>query len=373
MTKLQKTPNLHAIIKEGFNFDKRGNVSVDLALISLKIALESYFATYQSFRHRLHIFKKATGTHEELDFNHSNEYCERSADCIVHFQHFAELVCKTILRNDHPLLADVAAGRPEIVHKLLHGEELTTDEEAGVQSVEFSLALERLAALVDAKKLKDHADAAFFVKHKDTLYQLNKLRNRVWHRGLFILRYTALDSFVGGYILPFVQDVLKHPTYSSNGYLGTPSQPACGIDPITAIIEHFASENYDIGKVAFLKELGRAAYHNPLSISGKRDAKIDKIFSMFHAPDRARAEKIAKALVSHGDQVEDCPVCNVKSLVIYEDTDSYPSEENEDVDIVYSYTHTATCMNCTFDVHGSDMENASAYGLKGISDYWRYR
>jgi hypothetical protein len=363
------TTQLKTIINDGFNFDTKGSESVDLALISLRTALYAYFSTYQTFHRRLHIFS-GSSSQEELDFNHSNDYCERCMDCIVHFQHFAELVCKSFLRRDHPLLSDIASGNPNIVHKLLHGDRLSTEEEAGVQSVEFSVALERLAKLIKSEQLRDFADAAFIVNYKETLEQLNKLRNRVWHRGLYVLRYQALDKFVGQHILPFVKEVLSHPNYVSSRHVALYGPLSCSIDPIDEIIRHFVNEPYNIKKVAFLKELGRAAYDNPLALRGKPSDAMKSFLPSFFEPDRRRAEKIAKTLAQGGDEIDTCPVCGIRSLIILEDMESYTEEDGE-TEQVYTYTHTADCANCGFQINAQDTLNASDYGFPGIRDYWR--
>jgi hypothetical protein len=363
------TSSLKAIIEDGFNFDTKGSDSVDLALISLRTALYAYFSTYQSFRYRLHVFSHPN-SQEDLDFNHSNDYCERCADCIVHFQHFAELVCKSFLRRDHPLLSDIASGKPSIVHKLLHGQTLSTEEEAGVQSIEFSVALERLSKLVKDEQLRDFADAKFILNYQETLEQLNKLRNRVWHRGLYILRYQALDKFVGKFILPFVQEVLSHPHYASSRHLALYAPTSCQIDPIAEIIKHFTSEPYNIKKVAFLKELGRAAYDNPIAVRGKPSESMKGFLPNFFTPDRKRAEKIAKTLAQAGDEIDICPACGIKSLIILEEMESYTEDDGE-TEHMYTYTHTAECANCGLHINAQDTLNASDYGFSGLRDYWR--
>jgi hypothetical protein len=363
------TTQLKAIIEDGFNFDTKESDSVDLALISLRTALYSYFSTYQTFQHRLHIFLRPN-SQEDVDFNHSNDYCERCADCIVHFQHFAELVCKSFLRRDHPLLSDIASGNANIVHKLLHGKSLSTDEQAGVQSIEFSVALDRLSKLIKSKQLRDFSDAEFILKYKEALEQLNKLRNRVWHRGLYILRYQALDKFIGQFILPFVKEVLSHPHYANSRHVALYAQPSCKIDPIDEIIKHFISEPYSVKKVAFLKELGRAAYDNPLALRGKPSASMKSFLPSFFEPDRRRAEKIATTLAQAGDEIDTCPVCGIRSLIILEDMESYTEEDGE-TEHVYTYTHTADCANCGFQINAQDTLNASGYGFSEIRDYWR--
>ncbi|QOC98973.1 hypothetical protein [Pseudomonas putida] len=95
------------LTEQGFKIDEEGGSNINLALISLRLALKAYFSTYKSFSYRIRALDAQRGsTEEEIIFNHRSAYCEAYAECIVHFQHFAELTCKSFLRNDHRLLAD---------------------------------------------------------------------------------------------------------------------------------------------------------------------------------------------------------------------------------------------------------------------------
>ncbi|MCW8922521.1 MAG: hypothetical protein OQK69_02660 [Gammaproteobacteria bacterium] len=363
--------HLQNTIKDGFSFDTKGNVETDLALISLKIALKSYFTTYQTFKNQLHIFEPSSHTDQKtIDFNHRNEYCEACAETIVHFQHFAELVCKKLLRDDHPLLSDVALNKPEILHKLLHGNNLSEEEQNAVRSIEFSEALKRLITLIDNESLTNHSSLSFIKNHKETLVQLNTLRNRIWHRGVYILRYPALDTFVGKYILPFVVEALKLPSFNSHAnmwkYNGLHSQ----IDPIEEIIKEASNVNPDIGKLALLKELGKAAYENPLMQTGHISNNLRGFLSSFDNKNKRRAERIAiqEASQEYSD-ITVCPVCGVKSLIIYDDTDYEHGEDYEDIISAWRYTYMVKCECCTFNLEGG-VKNASEYDLSNIEDYW---
>ena len=90
----------------------------DTALFSLKLALQAYFSTYQPMHFKLDIFDPASGspinTQELIDLNHPYYYCELCTETIVHFQHFAELICKDFLRQEHPLLANNVVNKPII-------------------------------------------------------------------------------------------------------------------------------------------------------------------------------------------------------------------------------------------------------------------
>ena len=83
---------LDRIAKDGFRIPDRGGRLIDSGLLSLKIALKSYFSTYQSMKYSLHVFKPNSDLEQdEIDFQHPNgltreEYVEfcRNADVLIH-------------------------------------------------------------------------------------------------------------------------------------------------------------------------------------------------------------------------------------------------------------------------------------------------
>jgi hypothetical protein len=358
-------------VKDGFSFDTKGNVEVGLALISMKIALKAYFSTYQTFKNQLHIFDTSSNNDEDtIDLNHRNSYCEACAETIVHFQHFAELVCKKLLRDDHPLLSDVALTKPEILHKLLHNNSLSNEEQNAVRSIEFSEALNRLTVLIDKESLINYSNLRFIKDYKEALVQLNTLRNRIWHRGVYILRYPALDIFIGKYILPFAAEVLKLPAFSSHDNMWKYNKLHSGIDPIDEIIKESANTNPDIGKLALLKELGKSAYENPLTQSRHVDEKLRRMLASFDKKIVRRAERIANLEASQEySTITVCPVCGVKSLLVYDETDYEHGENCEEIVSAWRYTYMVKCECCSFNLEGG-IKNASEYGLNKLEDYW---
>jgi hypothetical protein len=366
---------LETIAKDGFNFNARRGDDSDLAFISLKIALKAYFSTYQTFSTRLHIFDPSYKNEPgEIDSNHFNSYCEMCAECIVHFQHFAELVCKGLLRDDHPLLSDIALTNPKTLHLLLHGKTLTEEQKNAVRSIEFSEALKRISDLIDAGLLKDATTLKFFLNHKQTLEVLNSLRNKVWHRGLFILRYPALDQFIGGFVLPFVVDVLRIVKYQGKELSWKYTPLDSGIDPLVEIIKESSNANPDIGKLAFLKEMGRAAYQNPSAPFKPVPGKAQNLTKLFSQRIHARALRIAKV---EADQeyasISICPVCGVKALISYDETDSIECETGDDGIEAWNYVYMVKCECCSFKLEGAGLKNAVEYGFSGIADFWRTR
>lgn len=189
------------------------------------------------------------------------------------------------------------------------------------------------------------------------IVRLNTLRNRIWHRGAFVLRYPALDRLVGGFILPFVKSVTNLPSYRGKEQFWKYKRLSSGIDPIEEMIRVCKFEKLDIGNVAFLKEMDRAAFECPYY--------NNKFYSHYDSQIRKRME-LAAAQERHDPSVADvtdCPVCGSKCLVVFDDIET----EGEDP---YEGTYQVECRVCSFTVN-HHLKNPSEYGLNGISDYWK--
>src|SRR5690242_15963514 len=140
-----RTPD--EIAKDGFGLPDAMRTLKGFALLSLRIALRAYFATYKD-SHTFHVFAaKDYEPGERTDHVHSTNYCSLYGQVIIHFQHFAELVCKDILRAEHDLLAIDAEAKPELLLKLAKGEKVTPEDYERLNSVEFSVALHRVIEL----------------------------------------------------------------------------------------------------------------------------------------------------------------------------------------------------------------------------------
>ena len=253
--------DLKDIVNDGYLLGGVQAKFSDIALLSLRTAMKAYFSTYRPMRHSLHLYAVGARPDERtLEHNIPHEYCEFAAEAILHFQHFIELIVKDILRREHPLLADVASDDAVILHKLLMSEPLSLDEERGLRSLEFSESYKRLHKLIGAGRV-DAKEFGFVADGKPWIDQLNVLRNRIWHRGAYVLHYPALDELVGRYILPFVVQVAELERYDLP--MWRHKKLSCGIDPIEEIVREVATSPFDLKKVAFLKELGRAAYNCP--------------------------------------------------------------------------------------------------------------
>ncbi|MFV2044570.1 MAG: hypothetical protein ACC700_15215 [Anaerolineales bacterium] len=240
-----------------------------------------------------------------------------------------------------------------------------------MKTVQFASSLQRIQKLIRDEEIADYARLQFIADSGPWLESLNGLRNKILHRGTFVLRYAALDAFVGQYILPFVSRALELPIYSSSEFDWRYRKLNCRADPIEKIIKEFKLSNPQTARVALLKELGRAAYENPLPRGPVR--KQTGLRSMHPAEEEAL--RSASLLVSHPDVVEIrvCPVCGVKSLLIHGGVHSEDDwHEREEEWVTYRmefYTHAVECLCCTFHVE-REIECESFDGL-AIKCYWR--
>lgn len=356
--------DIERIAADGFILPDRGGKLAGVEMLSLRIALRAFFSTYQHMKYTLHLFDGTTTEDQAtIDFNHTASYCEACAETIVHFQHFTELICKDMLRAIHPLLANEVPKKPTVLCKLLAGKGISQAEQAALKSVEFSEALERVCAL-DETMHQQRAQVSRIKIGRPWLIRINELRNRVWHRGIYLLRYPSLDELIGKYVLPFVRETLNCPQYGGLDRFWKYRSLACGVDPVEGIIAEYRLPKPDLGKVAFLKELGRAAYEVP-----DRD---DPILVQLGRDRRTRAERIAQSTLREPEVVEvrDCPVCGAKTLALYEEIETEAAESPDGwFEKACRYTWMAKCSYCSFEVN-HHLKNPGEYSLP-IDDLWR--
>ena len=364
---------------------------IQLSIASLQIALKAYFSTYHCLKGDFYnvcyyndnlqndIFKDIPKEDFLVEIN-NREYSEQYIKCILHFQHFAELVCKGFLYDESKYLIYPCKKEDHLLEKYINGNEddiknyVKYDQKKVNRTVSFELAIKRLVKLIDENKLKNHEQVKFIKDYESLLEKLVALRNSVWHRGLEIYNYDTLDTFVGKYILPFVDNVLKHPKYKTSLHLWKYKDTPYDKDPLILIIKHFKDEDYDRKKVALLKELCRATYNIPYW--------NDKMFwEINYAQSYAKLVEEKASIAAKGNyfsnsngelKVLNCPVCNIKSLIIYEYVEpKYEYDENGmyPVDIEYSYPVEVKCECCSFGLYLNDIEDVSKYEIEGIN-YW---
>ncbi|MEK4671144.1 hypothetical protein [Niallia sp. FSL R7-0271] len=354
--------NLKQIVSDGFSMKDIERRYSSFAFISLKTALYSYFSTYESstlFIHRI-LNGNSSYVGKDTDRQYSTDYIEKYAETIIHFQHFIELVCKEILREENELLVLNIDKQHELFYKLLNKEEVTSSELEGIRTTEFNSTFDRLLGLIKAGKLDSKYNFFTSKKNKEALTQLNQLRNRIWHRGTFVLRYEALDIFIGQYILPIIKEIISLPEYidTKSRWIYPPLE--LGIDPISELINESSTNSYNAGKFAFIKELGRASYNNPLihnwNIFNKDIIK--------NAVNTAQAELNYQ---SQGTTIYYCPVCGVQSLTSYEDSDG-EQEADGSYSSYWTFSWYVKCHCCSFKI-SRELKNPKEYGY-ALPDYW---
>lgn len=354
---------------DGIYLTKYKNHELDIALISLKIGFEAYYSTYQSVKRHLSIVEVRPNKDEfdiwnddeenETNFNnaekyfdsiHISNYAKAYIETIFHFHHFIEVSIKEILRQEHELLASVAGRKHVILHKLLKGDEVTVDERGNLNSLTSGEATERIIELINAQRIRNHENMKFIGEAK-FLKEIDTLRNRLVHRGTFVLRYTDLDIFVGKNIFPFVLKLLDLPIYKGNKLQWQAKLLHCQIDPIQKIIDECNVSKPSFKKTAFLKEMGRAAYKNPLE--PKRKMRRDGVEEAME--ERAAIEESNNHEII---DIKNCPVCGVNSLIRYRTINS----DNEEVGAL-------KCICCSFEID-SELNKVSLEGFD-IKKYWQ--
>ncbi|HEX6749221.1 MAG TPA: hypothetical protein VF092_18130 [Longimicrobium sp.] len=305
-----------------------------VALLTLESAVKAYFSTYKTMRLSLHLFDNTKLERPTIEFNHNHDYAAASTECLLHFQHFAELTCKDLL------VEEIAAGQLSRPAKNVH-------------RLNFGNVLDLLVAHSPARVAQQIAS-----RHEHTLRELARLRNHLIHEGTFVLLYPALDQLVGEYILPFVSAVVALPQYSTMGGFWRHAPLASGIDPLSEVEMHFAAGRYDLRQIAYLKELGRAAYASPM--------RAHPIAKAFNERYRLRYENVARSVLEREHDVREarkCPVCGVNALVLFVERD-----HDEETGDAWWYIYEVQCFCCSFQVNDA-LGNASAHGVS-IEDYF---
>lgn len=349
--------------------DKEGWIADDnAAFLSLKTALHAYFETYRvSFEESQNPIKiSKLAKPEKFD---SNLYKSLYFTTITHFQNFFELILKDFLRKIDELLAVKWNEKfTSSLYRKIKSKELCSD--VFCQSIEFSEALKRLKIIQKENPKDDVIKKIEFllVKENDeTLDFLNDLRNRIWHRGLYYLFYPKLDCFICGKILPLVKQVTDLDWYSENKEW-IYKNLKCGVDPIASLINEIDNPPVNYEKIALLKEMGRAAYHNPIiqiddncSIL-ERGAKVNCNYEKMKFVN-AKVEGACNELLL---KVYDCPVCGQNTFLKYE-LDDTSFDEND------CYPHyipeKLKCETCSFEIR-SNIEDLSLCGIN-CKNFWK--
>jgi hypothetical protein len=343
--------------RNSFYFNDIDNDLKHVGFFSLRTAIESYLSTYKAMKNELVIEKIYAIKKANLDtIRHSHDYCVLCFKTIIHFQHCFELFIKQILEDEHPLLVVRANTKPVIFHKLLKKDKISEEEYESLFSVEFSDALNTINELIKNKRLDD--SYTFIREHSNILKSLNGFRNRMWHKGMFLLRYHALDEFICRYILPLLSLFLELPIFT--GYEKVwkyQTGNELNLDIITELINEFdeLKGKSDLSKVALLKEIGRIQY------------------SDYYLRNNDEVELRLAIEEGYINDIKQCPVCNEKTLlncnkIDYDFDEIYGHGGYTLLRIPIAYESHVSCITCAFEVN-KFVENLNSYGLRW-ENFW---
>jgi hypothetical protein len=345
--------DINKISKDGFYLNKENPNFNNLAFISLRSALMAYFESYSALHFSLESIIKDS---KEVDAksNYSVIYSEKCCQSISNFHHFVELILKDILTASHPLLAIDASKKHNTFYDLVFDKNVNVSDIENTKLLEFSVVLERVVELVKTDRI-DKSKYEFIVDSNDWLKKLNNLRNRIAHRGVFILKYKALDYLFGKYALPFLSQIISLPEFSSNQYWKY-KDLSIELDPINEICNEFKSKkhSYNPYKIALLKQLGSSAYRNPLYAKYSTNAEDTTYNTFLNSLDKEAKNRsyAISEFIEHTEnvhKVDNCPVCGIKALVLFNDHVDVEDEEGKTIKY-YEYIYRVQCFCCSFEL-----------------------
>lgn len=352
--------DIETLSKDGFFLNETNSVYSNIAFLSLRSSLISFFQTSTNLNELLSNSKLDKLSQTEINKEHGIKYAGNACDAISHFHHFTELILKDILRSANTLLAVDASDNPTLLHKLANKESISDSEIESLRQIEFKTALDRVVVLTKASILDNSYD--FIVKSKQWLEKINSLRNRISHRGAFVLRYNALNELFGKYILPFVIKVTSLPQYNSI-MMWKLNMCNDDIHPIEDIINEYTKKNIDQYKIQLLKLLANSSYNNPIY------STYSNMFSFINKDKIDNAELIAEQYAKkewyYSKHI--CPVCGIKALV--PEFDSYEEFYDEGKIInCEDYVYQVKCHCCSFELERYIIHRLSTLGVQ-IEDY----
>lgn len=357
--------NLKEIEESGFRYGDVGQYTFGSAFISLRIAIRSWFCTYSPERYPGYKVTWKEGR-ESASQVESSEYSELAVQTIIHAHHFCELIIKDILRRKHPLLADATNNQDVVLFRLLMGEGLSDEDSSTLNSIGFSEAKKRLMNLSKENLFCDEDAAQVLSANSKLLDTLNNLRNRMMHRGLYVLKREALDHLMAEYFLPMVVELTQCESYKGLEAHWKYSSLFCELDPIGSLIDEFKSGSQAAVKVSFLKELGRAAYFSPMHVPLKeRETSIFKGQVGQYLDDRNLYD-----WMNGRSKLKQCPVCGLNSIELEIEHDDCEDDE-KGLKINEMWVSDVLCKCCGFHVNES-IGNPEDFKMNGF-DRWFWK
>ncbi|MDQ0208865.1 hypothetical protein [Alkalicoccobacillus murimartini] len=246
-------------------------------------------------------FEKFKFTEPDIDtmpLDYNSQYIKNYINTIFHLHHFFELYMKFTL------------------------------EELGINFKNDNMPQIR-------KKIKINSNARFS-SSIDDIEKLNNLRNNLVHNGKDFLRYESLDMLMGRKILPLLISIFSEDKRLNNNIrLSKFNQSSLNLNIFKEIAKETKNNrNYSPRKVAFLKEMARASYQNPLNSP----------WNKFYNYDKQALLKVKEIKGDHSYKIYICPVCDLESLVGSKEQDFEEGEYH------ITYISEMKCYCCSFEL-----------------------
>lgn len=332
--------SLDDLIKDGFYVSEATNSRGNIADYSLLGSLRSYFSTAEDLDRYLSLqdWKSINDESKEIL---AGSYARDACNAITQFQHFFELFLKDILLEHNKLLVYDASQKPDLLIKLVNGDRVSNAELDKMHLIECNEAILRIKAMYKAKKLA--AYYLFIANYFELFEKINVLRNRIAHRGAFIINPSALNEIFGKYVFPFINELEKISGYE-NIKSWTFNLKTDKLNPFEAIKnEYLKNGQIDENKIHLFKLIGAAGYNN------KIDFDLEPFFLDINDAIRKQAESGAQTVAERNmTNAEECPVCGCKSFVPEKDyCDGLDINGNE---ISIEYVYRIKCGQCGFHI-----------------------
>lgn len=364
------------IIEQGYFIKDIEKDHSNLAKLSLMESLKLFFKTADDIHlSATRILDEECNIKlEEKRKDYGLNYAVDACYSLIHLQHFIELYIKGVLGNIDKLLVYDLSKNPLLYYKALENRENVLDEELeNVYFIEFAEAKKRLENLIKNKVISNYD---FLLNHSSTMDEINRLRNRIAHRGVFVLDYNALDELYGNYVFRFVKDIAHNDSNYNDIFQYCMTLNNNKIKPFEDIISEYSNQPPNKYKIYVLKMIGYSAYNNSIPSNLPQDQsnnnslfdyKPNEFYNKWLQERRDKASKIAESIVNINDggylKISECPVCKCKTLIEAEDT------AEDDKDIPYSYVYNIECSQCGFKLSGIDFLNGNYNGLKNVINY----
>lgn len=341
------------------------NINELAAFQSLKTAMIAYFETNRTFSS---LRRDASEGHVTSHFKSDEMYKNLYFTSITLFQHFFESVLKNALEQINPIFSKEFSNQKNCITEELYKNPSKIDIKKE-KFVGFSVALKRL------KKIKeiDHNNPVIskidlLLNAENDLAILNELRNRIWHGKFFFLPFNVFDLFIGKQVLHLIEPAMKL-FDSQKSEVWKYQILSSQIDPIKEIIAEYNTLTPLFEKIDLLKEMGFAAYNNPLIM--KKSKYMQSLVNLINKEKRALVKVKVDAICKSSNfmKVFHCPVCGEETLIkycYYGDVDCI-----DESSVFGSFPDKMLCETCSFEVN-KNIKDLSLCGIKD-NDFWKFQ